>query len=105
MDKDISPKAILIRTPPNQKESDKYANILATGNYPAGLDGCFTVGISGGCGTSCFVYQDGECKEPEEFIETKYKEMSNEEIKQFKELFPQCIKICEDLLEKGAENE
>lgn len=104
--RDISDKAILIGTPTNQKESTKYANILATGNYPAGLDGCFTVRISGNCGTSCFVYQDGECKEPEEFIENKYMEMSNEEIKQFKELYPQCVKLCEDLLKKeGKEDE
>jgi hypothetical protein len=98
--KDKSYKAISMGIPSNQEESDKMANILATGNYPAGLDGCFTVGISGGCGVNCFVYQDGECTEPEEFIENKYKKMTDEEIKQFKELYPQCIKICNKLLEK-----
>lgn len=99
MMKDKSYKAIFTGIPSNQEESDKMANILATGNYPVGLDGCFTVGISGGCGVNCFVYQDGECTEPEEFIENKYKEMTDEEIKQFKELYPQCIKICNKLLE------
>ena len=98
--KDKSYKDIFMGIPSNQEESDKMANILATGNYPVGLDGCFTVGISGGCGVNCFVYQDGECTEPEEFIEDKYKEMTDEEIKQFKELYPQCIKICNKLLEK-----
>lgn len=101
MSKDISDKAIFIRTPTNQKESNKYANILATGNYPNGLDGCFTVGISGGCGTNCFVYKDGECKEPEEFIESKYKEMSKEELREFKELYPQCKQLCEKLVKES----
>jgi methyl-accepting chemotaxis protein len=105
--KDVSYKALLLGTPQNEKESIKYANVLATGNYPCGLDGCFTVGISGGCGTKCFVYQDGECKEPEEFIEAKYKEMTIEEIKEFKDLYPQCIELCNKLLimkDKEKEN-
>lgn len=95
--KDKSNEVFFVEAPRNQKESDVYANILAMGNFPAGLDGCFTVGISGGCGVNCFVYQDGECKEPEEFIENKYKEMSKEEIEQFKELYPQCQELVEVL--------
>ena len=50
-------------SPSNQEESNNYANALAQGNYPVGLDGCFTVGISGGCGRDCFVFQDGDCEE------------------------------------------
>ncbi|MFA5154448.1 MAG: hypothetical protein WC554_18025 [Clostridia bacterium] len=53
-------------SPSNQEESNSYANALAKGNYPAGLDGCFTVGISGGCGMDCFVMQNGNCKMPQE---------------------------------------
>jgi len=36
------------------------------GNYPAGMPDCFVVGISGGCGPTCPVYQDGRCDEPGE---------------------------------------
>lgn len=92
---------ILAGTPKNEKESREFANVLAKGNYPIGLDGCFTVGISGGCGVDCFVYQDGECKNPEEFIEIKHKEMNKQEIEEFKELYPQCIKLCNELIKKG----
>lgn len=54
----------------NQQESEVYANALAdSGNYPKGLDGCFTVGISGGCGKACWVYRDGKCPEPENIAE------------------------------------
>lgn len=57
-------------SPKNERESIDYGNALCDiGHYPAGLDGCFTVGISGGCGTKCFVYQDGKCDVPEEMIE------------------------------------
>lgn len=58
----------------NQEESDSYAKALAKGNYPTGLDGCFTVGISGGCGFDCFVLQSGDCKLIDEFLETATKE-------------------------------
>lgn len=75
-------------TPKNQNESNRYANKLAQGNYPAGLDGCFTVGISGGCGLNCFVYKNGECKEPDEFIDTKIKKMTQEDIEEFCNLYP-----------------
>lgn len=89
-------------SPKNQEESREYANVLSKGNYPYGLDGCFTVGISGGCGTNCFVYKDGECKEPEEFIENKHKEMISEEIEEFKELYPQCQELCNKLTKFGG---
>ena len=49
--------------PPNSElESDQYANALSdSGYYPKGLNGCFTVGISGGCGVDCWVYQEKNC--------------------------------------------
>lgn len=51
-------------TPPqDEDESNEYANALYnTGYYPAGLDGCFTAGISGGCGKRCWVYENGDCE-------------------------------------------
>ena len=53
--------------PKNEKESQDYANALSgSGYYPAGLGGCFTVGISGGCSKECWVFQKGECEEPVE---------------------------------------
>lgn len=60
-----------LATPPvNEKESIDYGNALySDGHYPAGLKGCFTVGISGGCGTSCYVYLEGKCECPEEMVE------------------------------------
>lgn len=63
-------------SPTNEEESHKYGNALAnSGNYPVGLSGCFTVGISGGCSLDCYVYQNGECENHAEMIdmlETKY---------------------------------
>jgi hypothetical protein len=54
--------------PKNEEETNDYANALySSGYYPAGLDGCFTVGISGGCGLDCWVYQEGKCKNAGEF--------------------------------------
>jgi hypothetical protein len=50
--------------PANAKEALQHGNALAYGadsNYPVGTSACFNVGISGGCGPDCFVYQDGEC--------------------------------------------
>lgn len=76
-------------SPQNQKESDQYANVLARGNYPVGLDGCFTVGISGGCGVNCFVYKEGGCEVADEFLSNNYKDMTDEEILEFLELYPQ----------------
>lgn len=56
-------------SPKTENQSRDYANALhGSGYYPAGLDGCFTVGISGGCGTECWVYLEGKCKEPQEMI-------------------------------------
>lgn len=33
------------------------------GNYPAGMSGCYVVGINGGCGLDCPVYLKGDCQE------------------------------------------
>lgn len=54
-------------SPKNKEESDDYANALSNGgHYPVGLNGCFTVGISGGCSPNCWVFQKGDCEEPVE---------------------------------------
>ncbi len=37
------------------------------GHYPAGMSGCYVVGINGGCGLDCPVYLEGDCGEPQEF--------------------------------------
>lgn len=87
-------------SPKNQEESDQYANVLAKDNYPAGLDGCFTVGISGGCGMECFVYQNGECKVADEFLCENFKNMTKEEILEFIELYSQHIELVERLERK-----
>ena len=84
-------------SPKNQEESDQYANVLAKDNYPAGLDGCFTVGISGGCGMECFVYQNGECEFADEFLCENFKDMSDKELEEFLELYPQHIELIERL--------
>lgn len=56
--------------PTNEAETSRHASILSnTGYYPAGTDGCFNVGISGGCGPDCFVYLRGECGEPDAMID------------------------------------
>lgn len=54
--KDISKWVALENPPKNQEESDYIASMLATGNYPSGLDGCFTTATTGGCGVKCFIY-------------------------------------------------
>ena len=56
-------------TPQNEEEVLQHGNALAaSGNYPVGTSACFNIGISGGCGIECFVYQKGECGEPDEMI-------------------------------------
>lgn len=59
---------LLFGSPPkNELEAVQHGNALAnTGNYPVGTSACFNVGISGGCGPDCFVYENGECPEPQE---------------------------------------
>lgn len=37
------------------------------GHYPVGMSGCYVVGINGGCGATCPVFQKGGCGEPQEF--------------------------------------
>jgi hypothetical protein len=62
-------KLMLCGSPKNETESLQHGNALAnTGDYPVGTDGCFNVGISGGCGPECFVYLHGDCTEPDEMI-------------------------------------
>lgn len=100
MNKDISNRTILMGIPSNQEESDRYANTLATGNYPIGLDGCFTVGISGGCGWNCFVFQDGDCNIATELLEANFFNMTEKEKQWFLDTYPQHIDIFDKLKEK-----
>ena len=51
------------KTPTNSEEANQHGNALAaSGNYPVGTTDCFNVGISGGCGSDCFVYKNGDCQ-------------------------------------------
>ena len=55
--------------PQNEEEVLLHGNALAaSGNYPVGTPACFNVGISGGCGPTCFVYLEGNCGEPDEML-------------------------------------
>ena len=64
--------AVFNPVPKNEEEALQHGNALAYGknsNYPVGTSACFNVGISGGCGTDCFVYRKGECEVSSEMIE------------------------------------
>ena len=81
--------AIFNPVPQNEEEALQHGNALAAGcdsNYPVGTSECFNVGISGGCGLDCFVYQKGECTEPEEFLDNK--KLTTEEIETHHDLYP-----------------
>jgi len=72
-------------TPTNKEEALQHGNALAaSGNYPVGTSECFNVGISGGCGPDCYVYQEGRCDIPGEMIER----LDAEGIKRHNELYP-----------------
>lgn len=72
-------------SPSNKDESRQYGNALSnSGNYPVGLTGCFTVGIAGGCGLECYVYQNGECENHSEMLDRLKTE---DEIVKYKELY------------------
>ena len=63
----VGPGHVFNDVPTNKKEARQHGNALASsGNYPVGTSDCFNVGISGGCGSECFVYQEGRCPEPQE---------------------------------------
>lgn len=70
MEKINSPIALLFAgTPKNTEEAARHGNALTKFfNIQAGTDECFNVGISGGCGQSCFVFKRGECPEPDGII-------------------------------------
>ena len=71
--------------PMNEEEAIAHGNALAkSGNYPVGTSECFNVGISGGCGLTCFVYLKGECEEPNEMLPG----LTEEEITEHYELYP-----------------
>ena len=72
-------------TPTSHDEAVAHGNALArSGNYPVGTSDCFNVGISGGCGTDCFVYLEGRCEVSSEMIPRLENE---EEIKLHYELY------------------
>ena len=62
-----SPVALITeQSPQNEHEATQHGNALAsTGRYPIGTSDCFNVGISGGCGSGCFVFKAGRCESPE----------------------------------------
>ena len=71
--------------PTNEEDALAHGNSLAaSGNYPVGTSGCFNVGISGGCGTKCFVYLNGDCNESSEMIP----DLKSDEVKQHYSLYP-----------------
>ena len=71
--------------PENEKETLQSCNALfKTGMYPIITDGCFHVGMAGGCGPDCYVYRDGECGEPEGILNDCETE---EEIERHKRLY------------------
>lgn len=106
MSKDNSNIVALLNTPTNESESARYAAVLATGNYPAGLDGCFTVGDSGGCGWDCYVFQDGKCTVASEVLEASFKSLDKEQKQWFLETYPECKDIFDIVNKKeGKDNE
>ena len=75
----------MVDSPKNEEESRDYANALhSSGYYPAGLGGCFTVGISNGCGLDCWVYLEGKC---EEHIEMISRLETDEDKEEYEELY------------------
>ena len=71
--------------PTNEDEALAHGNALAaSGNYPVGTSGCFNVGISGGCGTECFVYLNGGCGVSSEMISS----LRSDEVEQHYSLYP-----------------
>lgn len=38
------------------------------GGYPAGMGGCYVVGLNGGCGLDCPVYLEGDCDNEKEVL-------------------------------------
>lgn len=59
------PLKLLFEKPPqNEEETLQHCNALFnTGDYGICTDGCFNVGIAGGCGSECYVYKNGDCPE------------------------------------------
>jgi hypothetical protein len=81
-------KIVLESSPRNAEEALQHGNALAnTGNYPVGTSECFNVGISGGCGTECFVYLKGKCGEPQEMLPR----LTEEELEQHNLLYPKVL--------------
>lgn len=42
-----------------------------------GVPDCYKVGMWGGCGVDCWVYQDGRCPEPDEIAEKESDKNAN----------------------------
>jgi hypothetical protein len=74
--------------PKTRYEINAKRNKMAQGNYPLGMSDCEVVGISGMCGLECCVYQDGECSEPEEFLEHKAKDMTWDDLANHYDMYP-----------------
>jgi len=50
--------------------ANRLSNIMYASGDHGHESGCFVVGISGGCGPDCYVYQEGDCPEPDGIEET-----------------------------------
>lgn len=92
------PSHVFNPVPTNREEALQHGNALAkSGNYPVGTSDCFNVGISGGCGPNCFVYLEGRCEEPQEMIPRL---ISDEELRDHAELYPQDEELCDEIKRK-----
>lgn len=81
--------------PQNDKEMLESCNALfATGDYPIITDGCFHVGMSGGCGVECYLYERGDCRNHQEMMDRLE---NQEEWDQYHELYSEEWKVNEEL--------
>lgn len=68
-------KPATIKPLKTMEDVDNMGNAMAfiDGHYPAGMSGCFVVGINGGCGYSCPVFNNKECDELGDFTVEEYR--------------------------------
>ena len=76
--------------PKTAREVNDTRLVMAQGNYPLGISDCYVVGIAGGCGSECPVFQSGQCEIVEEGLDDGAFTRG------------ECIEIGYDLREKEA---
>ena len=99
-------KAVLSGHPVELNSMEDVANMsnamaFIDGNYPAGLSGCFTVGINGGCGYECPVFLSGDCDEHQHDMLLALVNGEDEGADEVADIFDQ---VGEDMLEFMADN-